>query len=1035
MAFFGKKPYNKLCIGVLRRMHMEQNIEGFTKEQKIARVVLILTVMVFSVWYTTVDMQHNGFASFLSVGMIGFTFAHIPMMLLAGLFGYVESMIFVLVVFLIGAVTDIQGCYQVFIFLIISGVTHTIVRRGWCEKIGMTILGAVISALILGDGWYLVSCLISSAKFSQISFTSLFFLFLMMLPECLIVYLALYFFYRFAPDRIKSFFYVGRFYTEEYKTRRSEGKAKMTLLGKHILIGLSIDVVVILAVALLLAGLLFQAVSHEQIFGKDANRDIITREEATEEEVTTGYEGDIVSLYKLQQVTRSSGEIVPGSRISSGDTYASFAVKLLMMMAVVVVSVIVLTYYVAVKLGVEPLKKVSTFMSEYASESDENKTEMLKQMPNMEPKVKDEIWDVYHSLLIMLGNMNRYISKIRDDKQIEAELEASRQANEAKTSFLSNMSHEIRTPINAVLGMDEVIIRETKEENTLSYARDIQSAGKTLLALINDILDFSKIESGKMEIIPAEYNVRDLVEDLVNMVSFRARGKGLNLEAKINPHLPVHLYGDELRLKQIITNILTNAVKYTEKGYVTLAVDYEKLDKKHIMLRVSVKDTGIGIKSEDLEKLFAPFERIDEKRNLTIEGSGLGMSIVRSLLFMMGSSLDVKSTYGRGSNFSFEVVQEVLEWHEIGDVDIQSSELKPIKKYHESFRAPNAKILVVDDTKTNHLVMKGLLKNTRVKIDMANSGNEALYLMKTHHYHMLFVDHRMPGMDGIEMMQHLLSMTDNVNIDTPAIAMTANVVSGAREMYLENGFWDYISKPVDGERLEEMMVTYLPPELVEFPHDEGFEEDTTRPAEKVEAEEEEPESGEDISDLQKLQGVDLNEAMQNCGDAETLRDIVKEFRTVIEEKADQIEEYFNARDYKNYTVQVHALKSSARLIGANDLSKQAEYLEACGNEENEVEIVEKTPGLLSLYRSYVEKLAAIGEEEKVDEDKPMIDAEGFLSALDDLKELLIVYDFDNADQIMAQLDNYQIPEEHKDKYERIKLLMAEVDRDRLLEIL
>ncbi len=1019
---------------------MDHNIEGFTKEQKIARYVLILTVMVFSVWYTSVDMQHNGFASFLSVGMMGFVFAHIPMMLLAGLFGYVESMIFVLVVFLIGAVMDIQGSYQVFIFLIISGITHTLVRRGWCEKVWTTLLGAVISALVLGDGWYLVNCLISRAKLSQLSATSMLVLFLMMLPECLIVYFALYFFFRFAPDRLKIFFFGGRFYTEEYKTLRAEGKAKMTILGKHILIGLTVDVVAILMVALLLAGLLFQTVSNEEIFGKDANRDIMTREETTEDEVDTGYEGDIVSLYKLQQVTRRTGEIVPGTKISANDTYASFAVKLLMMMAAVVIPVIVLTYYVAVKLAVEPLKKVSTFMSAYASESDENKTEMLKQMPNMEPKMKDEIWDVYHSLLIMLGNMNRYIAKIRDDKQIEAELEASRQANEAKTSFLSNMSHEIRTPINAVLGMDEVIIRETKEENILGYARDIQSAGKTLLALINDILDFSKIESGKMEIIPAEYNVRDLVEDLVNMVSFRARGKGLNLEAKINPHLPVHLYGDELRLKQIITNILTNAVKYTEKGYVTLAVDYEKLDKKHIMLRVSVKDTGIGIKSEDLEKLFAPFERIDEKRNLTIEGSGLGMSIVRSLLFMMGSSLDVKSTYGRGSNFSFEVVQEVMEWHEIGDVDIQSSELKPVKKYHESFRAPNAKILVVDDTKTNHLVMKGLLKNTRVKIDMADSGNEALYLMKTHHYHMLFVDHRMPGMDGIEMMQHLLSMTDNVNIDTPAIAMTANVVSGAREMYLENGFWDYISKPVDGERLEEMMVTYLPPELVEFPHDEDFEESVGRD-ERAETDQDTTgeeigeEGGEDMSDLQKLQGVDLNEAMQNCGDAETLRDIVKEFRTVIAEKADLIEEYYEARDYKNYTVQVHALKSSARLIGANELSKQAEYLEACGNEEKEDEIAAKTEGLLSLYRGYIEKLAAIGEEEKEEEEKPMIDAEGFLSALDDLKELLIVYDFDNADQIMAQLDNYQIPEEHRDKYERIKLLMAEVDRDRLLEIL
>lgn len=1010
---------------------MNQYLSRFTKEQKIARIILSATVMAFCLWYTIVDMQHGGFASYLPIGDIGFSFAHIPMMLLAGLFGYVQPMIFTVIVFFFGAVMDIQSSYQVFLFLMISVVTYLFVRKGWSHKLWKSILAAAISALILGNGWYLFVCLVSAVGFSQVFALGQISLFTMMLPECLLLHIGLYCFFRFAPDRIKSLFYMGYLYTEEYRLGESKGKKQMSPLGKRILIGLTIDLVVILVTAILVGGLLLMAIAKEQPPTGEMPG-----------EVSMGVEEELeafASMEEARDVLRETGEIVPGARITGRDTYFAFSMKMLLMMASVVAPVIVLSYYTAMRMGVEPLRRISAFMSDYAAAEDEKKGELLEKMPVIEPKLRDEIWDVYHALLIMLGSMNRYIQKISEDKQMEAELLASRQANEAKTSFLSNMSHEIRTPINAVLGMDEVIIRETKEENTLSYALDIQSAGKTLLALINDILDFSKIESGKMEIIPAEYNVRDLVEDLVNMVSFRARGKGLNLEAKINPHLPIHLYGDELRLKQIITNILTNAVKYTEKGYVTLSVDYEKLDNKHIMLRVSVKDTGIGIKSEDLEKLFAPFERIDEKRNLTIEGSGLGMSIVRSLLFMMGSSLDVKSTYGRGSNFSFEVVQEVLEWQEIGDVDIQSSELKPMKKYRESFRAPNASILVVDDTKTNHLVIKGLLKNTRVKIDTADSANEALYLMKTHHYHMLFVDHRMPGMDGVEMMHQLLSMSDNVNIDTPAIAMTANVVSGAREMYLENGFWDYISKPVDGERLEEMMVTYLPPELVEFPHDEeteGAKVSAERKEETSPAVEEAPDKeGDILSTLQKLRGVDLTEAMKNCGDEETLLDIVKEFRTVIPEKSDLIEEYFNAGDYENYTIQVHALKSSARLIGAMELSEQAKYLEACGNEKNEPEIVEKTPPLLSLYRSYVEKLSPVEEGEKTEEDKPMLDAEGFLSALDDLKELLIVYDFDNADQIVAQLDHYQVPSEYQDKYDRIKVLMAEVDRDRLLEIL
>lgn len=1007
---------------------MNQYMNDFSTREKSLHYFANVVFVIFCAWYTIVDMHHGGMASYLTIGAVGFSFAHVFMILLAGLFGYVHSMIFIVLVFLDAAAVDIEASYTVFIFLVISGLTHIFARNHWLKKAWKTALAAVLSALVLGNGWYLLVCTISEAGFSQVSVIGQIMLFVMMLPECLLTYFALYFFYRFAPDRIKGFFHVGYYYTERYQERVASGSEKKTILGRHILQGLIIDLVIIMAASILFAGLLFRAVNMNDILGTRVELRGDNASAPEERIVSDGFMGSFSSLYLMREDYKETGELVPGARVTPRDTYYAFCMKLAMMMSAIIVPVIVLTYYALLYSAVDPMRKISSFMGEYAAASDDEKEALLSDMPEIEPKIKDEIWDVYHSLLIMLGNMNRYITKIKEDQQIEAELEVARQANDAKTTFLSNMSHEIRTPINAVLGMDEVILRESKEENTLSYARDIQSAGKTLLALINDILDFSKIESGKMEIIPTEYDVHDMVEDLINMIGFRARGKGLNLEAKVSPKLPKHLYGDELRLKQIITNILTNAVKYTEKGYVTLALDYEILDRKHILLRVSVKDTGIGIKSEDLEKLFAPFERIDERRNLTIEGSGLGMSIVRSLLFQMGSSLDVKSMYGRGSNFSFEVVQEVLEWTEIGDVEIASSELKPQKKYHESFRAPNAKILVVDDTTTNHLVMKGLLKNTLVKIDTADSGSEALYLMKTHHYHMLFVDHRMPGMDGIEMLERLLDMPDNPNLDTPAIAMTANVVSGAKEMYLEHGFWDYLSKPVDGERLEEMMITYLPPELVEIPHDGMFEEEHHPEPEKSEPEE-------DMTDLLKLQGVDLSEALKNCGDAETLRGIVKEFRTVIPKKASSIEKYYEARDYENYTIEVHALKSSSRLIGAMELSKQAEYLEECGNERNEPEIREKTSFLLSLYRGYIENLAPIAEDDEEDESKPFLDSEGFLSALSDLKELLLVYDFDNADQIMEQLKNYQIPDEYREKYDRIKLLMAEVDRDRLLEIL
>ncbi len=1018
---------------------MDHYLDEFSLRKKRLHYLLDAVVLVFCSWYTIMDIKYNGSSSYLQIGVLAFSFAHMFAIILAGLFGYVHSMIFVVLVFLYALTTNITSSYMVFVFLVISGLAYIFARKFWLKSAWKTLLAAVISALVLGDGWYLLSCTLSKTGFSQTSLLGLFMLFIMMLPECLIGYFGLFLFYKFAPDRVKDFFYVGYFYTSDYEEREKESDQKPSVLGKRILIGLVIDIAVIMFVAILLAALLFRAVNPALSIEQDARESIGKNEQFEEAAIFRegGFVGSFAQLETIGEAYAKTGEIVPGARVSRTDTYYAFCMELGMMLAVLVIPVIVLTYYAANTVAINPMRRIASFMGAYAGATDEEKEKLLQEMPEIEPKVRDEIWDIYHSLLIMLGNMNRYITKIKEDRQIEAELEVAKQASDAKTAFLSNMSHEIRTPINAVLGMDEVIIRETREENTLSYARDIQSAGRTLLALINDILDFSKIESGKMEIIPTEYDVREMVEELVNMIGFRARGKGLNLEAKVSPRLPRHLYGDELRIRQIITNILTNAVKYTEKGYVTLSLDYEKLDNKHILLKVSVKDTGIGIKSEDLEKLFAPFERIDEKRNLTIEGTGLGMSIVRSLLFQMGSTLDVKSTYGRGSNFSFELVQEVLEWKEIGNVDIMSSELKPQKKYHESFRAPNATVLIVDDTTTNHMVMKGLLKNTKVKIDTADSGNEALYLMKTHHYHMLFIDHRMPGMDGIEVLERLREMPDNPNYDTPAIALTANVVSGAKEMYLEHGFWDYLSKPVDGARLEEMMITYLPPELVEFPVGDDFEEkeaaaDTARHEDSAGAEAD-PED--DMADLKGLQGVDLSEALRNCGDAETLRGIIREFRTVIPEKADRIEQLYEQRDYENYTIEVHALKSSARLIGAMDLSAQAAHLEACGNEKNEKEICEKTSALLSLYRSYIDGLAAITADEEEEEDKPFLDSEGFLSALEDLKELLTVYDYDNADQIMEQLKKYQIPDEYREKYDRIKTLMAEVDRDRLLEIL
>ncbi|MCR4989457.1 MAG: response regulator [Lachnospiraceae bacterium] len=412
-------------------------------------------------------------------------------------------------------------------------------------------------------------------------------------------------------------------------------------------------------------------------------------------------------------------------------------------------------------------------------------------------------------VLWMLENITK--EKIERERLINKSEQAVA-ANEAKSAFLSNMSHEIRTPINAVLGMNEMILRETDDPNIITYSQNIKSAGNSLLILINDILDFSKIESGKMEIIPTDYQISSLLNDLINMIKARMDAKGLELILDIDPTIPSVLYGDEIRIKQIITNILTNAAKYTEKGSVSISVKHTKSEEHpdSISLRVSVKDTGIGIKKENLDKLFVKFERIDEKRNRNIEGTGLGMSITSNLLEMMGSKLNVESEYGVGSVFWFDLIQTVSDWEPIGDYKDQFNKFTDKEtNYLPKFKAQNARILVVDDTPINLTVFKGLLKKTGIDIDTADNGMACIELALKNKYDIIFLDHMMPHMDGVETLKKFKENTDNINNDTPIICLTANAISGAREFYLDSGFTDYLSKPVNFERLEDMILKYL----------------------------------------------------------------------------------------------------------------------------------------------------------------------------------------------------------------------------------
>ena len=401
-------------------------------------------------------------------------------------------------------------------------------------------------------------------------------------------------------------------------------------------------------------------------------------------------------------------------------------------------------------------------------------------------------------------------------------------ASNAKSAFLSHMSHEIRTPINAILGMDEMILKEAKEDEILGYADVIRSSGNNLLDIVNDILDLSQIEAGKMNILPVEYEMIAAIRDMYNMVRLRAEIKGLSVILDIDENIPSEMFGDVRRAKQVVMNLLTNAVKYTETGKVILSIKKisegdvselpENLSKGNnctgsVRIQVSVKDTGIGLKPEDKEKLFDEYSRFDEKKNAGVEGTGLGMSITRELLELMGSRLKVESTYGEGSEFGFEFIQGIIDNTPLGDITSKLNDTE-IKKKVSRFTAEAARILVVDDNEMNLNIVSKLLKDTKMTVDAAKSGEEAIQAVCRNKYDLILLDHLMREMDGPETLKKMKETVGNLSVDAPVISLTANAGAGAREEYLKMGYNDYLSKPVRPNELEDMLYNYLPPEKI-----------------------------------------------------------------------------------------------------------------------------------------------------------------------------------------------------------------------------
>ncbi len=973
--------------------------------------VLLLSVLsVFIYWLCFISESASDFVQFLV-----FFLYLIPIEIATVMYGWGGGIMCFTAVFIATVITSPSYAYFPFYHLVAVYVFSRMKRKKICSGIIRSVIGGIVSGLFLSAIYYLVFVLITGETFSGEGFSLVLYRLIVIVPQAVLMCLFLYWFDNRCSNSIRAKLGSADDSFEEF-IKRVEGNIRRgyrSLSGKIFALLLTEAVIMGIAAAFFANSLIPKMLEDYR--------------SKTESIPTSSYEDfkpDRRPDFKpdeFGEAFETARTHAPLHEFTFDDQGIAFDLKLIMMLLCVVHPIVMLCNFAGQKLIAVPISDITNVVSEFGEDEDQ-RLKVLRNLSELNIHSEDEIELLYRMTHKMIRDLNTYIGEMKREQQLKEDLRVAKAASEAKSNFLSNVSHEIRTPINAVIGLDEMILRESDDENIRKYAFDIKSSGKTLLALINDLLDFSKIEAGKMEIIPAEYELSSVINDLINMISSKASEKGLKLEVDVAPQTPHLLIGDEIRIKQCALNILNNAVKYTHEGIVKLTVTSRSVSDDEISLGIRVTDTGIGIKEEDLPKLNSPFERIEESRNRTIEGTGLGMSIVTHLLDMMGSKLCVKSVYGEGSDFSFEIIQKVVDPEPIGDFnETYQRSVNSTQRYKAGFSAPDARILVVDDTPMNLNVIKGLLKPLDLTVDTAGSGQECLEAVRNVCYDIIFMDQRMPEMDGIQTLHELkkLSFDDNKSSESPVIMLTANVVSGVREKYISEGFSDYLSKPVDAVKLEKMIEKMLPKEKILPPKEsvaEGHAEDDGF-----------------MSVLKSVEGIDAKAAMANCVTGDILKNAVHDFYVASKIGPDRIEQLLADGNIREYTVAVHALKSSARLVGALKLSELAASLEEMGDLGNIEGIRASTPEMLSIYRSFYDKLRPICDDDSSDDDKDAIDEVQLAEAFSGIREAADAFDFDTADEIVKMLADYRIPDDQKERYTRICDLVTRLDRDALME--